>query len=95
MQLWKTHRIGGGEHPAGFSIRNFRSLDALSAAGVELGAGLGAWCFFFGTLLYQNGPLEGAGSVLSLVLYIWLAGSVFFTFGGCCLGSRHFVMGVV
>lgn len=37
---------------------------------MELGAGLGAWCFFFGTCLYEQGPLEGPDSVLLLVLQV-------------------------
>ncbi|KAL6758902.1 hypothetical protein V8C86DRAFT_2584309 [Haematococcus lacustris] len=95
-QLWKTHRIGsqGGSHP--FSIRLLLSeADAATACGVELGAGLGAWCFFFGTSLYNRGPLEGPESVLYNVLLTWVMGSCLFTFGGLCVAYRHFVMDVV
>lgn len=53
LQLWKTHRIGGGEHESegGFKLANLYSRDAFTAAGVELSAGLGALCFLFGTLV--------------------------------------------
>lgn len=65
------------------------------AAGVELSAGLGALCFLFGTLLYDNGPLDGPKSVLGTVLWAWVLGSCLFTAGGCFLAARHFLMGVV
>lgn len=94
-QLWKTHRIGGGEHEEGFKLSNMAAKDAATATGVELGAGLGALCFLFGTLLYDNGPLEGPGSVLGIVLWTWIAGSLLFTAGGCFLAARHFVMRTV
>jgi hypothetical protein len=71
------------------------SMQAFTAAGVELSAGLGAICFFIGTSLYEHGPIEGPGSMLDLVLQIWLAGSVLFTAGGLFLSWRHFIMGVV
>ena len=102
-QLWKTHRIGGGEAEdgngiivgGGFRLAAFMSVDAFTAAGVELSAGLGALCFLFGTLWYDVGPLEGPGSVLASVLWVWVAGSCWFTLGGCFLAGRHFVMRVV
>ncbi|KAG1675664.1 hypothetical protein FOA52_002373 [Chlamydomonas sp. UWO 241] len=100
-QLWKTHRIGrgggdGGEVPGCFRVGNLVSeTGAFTAAGVELSAGIGAWCFFVGTSLYQLGPLEGPASVLATVLWIWVAGSLSFTAGGCFLAWRHFVMGIV
>jgi hypothetical protein len=62
---------------------------------VELSAGIGALCFFFGTLLYDNGPLEGPGSVLATVLWIWVVGSAWFTTGGLFLAARHAFMRVV
>jgi hypothetical protein len=57
--------------------------------------GLGAWCFFFGTSLYAVGPLEGEDSLLTVVLQIWVLGSVWFTLGGCFVAYRHFVMRVI
>lgn len=45
--------------------------------------------------LYNSGPLEGPHSVLGAVLWTWVAGSCWFTAGGCFLAYRHFVMGVV
>ncbi len=51
MQLWKSHRIGSSE-TGHFSVKTLVTVkDAFTAVGVELGAGLGAWCFFFGTWL--------------------------------------------
>lgn len=107
-QLWKTHRIGGGEAEGqedgdgagaeaggGFHLRSLTTKDAATAAGVELSAGIGAFCFLVGTLLFDNGPLEGPQSVLQTVLWIWVAGSCWFTLGGCFLAWRHFVMRVV
>lgn len=47
------------------------------------------------TQLYNSGPLEGPHSVLGTVLWTWVAGSCWFTAGGCFLAYRHFVMGVV
>ncbi|KAI8473069.1 MAG: hypothetical protein J3K34DRAFT_412100 [Monoraphidium minutum] len=94
-QLWKTHRIGGGEHESGFSFKALTTLDAATAAGVELSAGIGALHFLFGTLLFDAGPLDGPGSVLARVLWIWTAGSVWFTAGGLFLAARHFAMKVV
>lgn len=52
-------------------------------------------CFLYGTALYDEGPLEGPNSVLRTVLYVWTAGSCFFTLGACYLSYRHFVMRVV
>ncbi|KIZ07584.1 hypothetical protein MNEG_0376 [Monoraphidium neglectum] len=94
-QLWKTYRIGGGELQEGFHLKTFAAADAFTAAGVELSAGIGALCFFFGTLLYDNGPLEGPGSVLATVLWIWVVGSAWFTTGGLFLAARHAFMRVV
>jgi hypothetical protein len=94
-QLWKTHRIGAAVNGK-FSVRSILTCkDAFTATGVELGAGLGAWCFFFGTGLYNQGPLEGPDSVLSTVLWTWIAGSCLFTAGSLFLGFRHLVMRVV
>lgn len=97
-QLWKTHRIGGGEHEegTGFKLRAFLSLDTFTAAGVELSAGVGALCFLVGTLMYDSlmykDALEGG---VTTVLWIWVAGSIWFFQGGCFLAVRHFVMRVV
>ncbi len=44
--------------------------DAFTSVGVELSAGLGAWCFFFGTSIYEQGPLEGPDSVVMFVLQV-------------------------
>eukprot|EP00386_Alphamonas_edax_P013123 GDKI01040646.1.p2 GENE.GDKI01040646.1~~GDKI01040646.1.p2 ORF type:complete len:240 (-),score=76.63 GDKI01040646.1:321-1040(-) len=96
-QLWKTHRIGATEstdHVFHLSTLLFVK-DAFTAAGVEFGACCGAWCFFFGTIMFNLGPLEGPNSVLNEVLWVWVAGSCFFTVGGLFLGYRHFVMDVV
>jgi hypothetical protein len=64
------------------------SLEVASC--VQLNAGLGAWSFFVGTVIYLHGP--DAGATLQLVLQIWMVGSVFFTVGSLFLAYRHFVM---
>mmetsp|Transcript_4736 Transcript_4736/g.11981 ORF Transcript_4736/g.11981 Transcript_4736/m.11981 type:complete len:246 (+) Transcript_4736:177-914(+) len=85
-QLWKTWRIGSEDD--GFSTKTlFRSTDSSTAVGVELSAGIGAWCFFFGTMMFWHGPQEGP--FYTLILSIWLVGSCFFTLGGCFLTWRH------
>jgi len=100
-QLWKTHRIGGGEHEggdegAGFRLASLRTPDAFTAAGVELSAGVGALCFLVGTLMYDVLLYHDAvGKGMTTVLWIWVAGSVWFFQGGCFLAYRHFVMRVV
>lgn len=96
-QMWKTYRIGKGglDSGKGFMISTIiGEIDGFTQAGVEFSAGLGAWCFFFGTVLYDQGPIEGEGSVMDTVLITWLAGSVWFTLGGTFLAYRHFVMRV-
>ncbi len=95
LQLWKTYRIASTE-TGSFSLKSvLQHRDAFTAVGVELGAGIGAWCFFFGTSLYDQGPLDGPDSVLIPVLWTWVAGSCFFTLGSLFLGFRHFSMRVV
>eukprot|EP00123_Amoebidium_parasiticum_P013970 comp22254_c0_seq1/m.32877 comp22254_c0_seq1/g.32877 ORF comp22254_c0_seq1/g.32877 comp22254_c0_seq1/m.32877 type:complete len:239 (-) comp22254_c0_seq1:921-1637(-) len=84
-QLWKTYRIGATHGGL------FASLSAATQVGVELSAGLGGWSFFVGTLMYQQGPLEGLW--YSAILAIWMAGSCFFTNGALFLGYRHAIMG--
>jgi len=90
-ELWKTHRIGSDE--IGFSMNVLLgSWDKMTQAGVEMGACIGAWCFFVGTIIYwhslnsQNTPVAPDYRV---VLWIWLIGSCFFTAGGVILGWRH------
>eukprot|EP00798_Chlamydomonas_sp_ICE-L_P023134 gene23134-30337_t len=94
-QFWKTYRIASVE-TGYFSLKTlWDDVESFTAAGVELSAGLGAWCFFFGTFLYWLGPLEGPESVVHEVLQIWVMGSAWFTLGGCFLAHRHFVMVLV
>ena len=69
-QLWKSHRIGKGDGDTFRLSRLVSETDSFTAVGVELSAGLGAWCFFVGTGLYEVGPLEGPGSVVPLVLQV-------------------------
>jgi hypothetical protein len=88
-QLWKTHRIGSSEGQFSLPVL-WGSLDALTQVGVELNAGLGAWSFFVGTVIYLHGP--DAGATLQLVLQIWIVGSIFFTLGSFFLAYRHFIM---
>ncbi|KAG2497603.1 hypothetical protein HYH03_004347 [Edaphochlamys debaryana] len=95
-QAIKTYRIGATNTDGAFSLRHLiTDTDARTSAGVETGACLGAWCFFFGTCLFNRGPLEGPDSVMQTVLWTWVAGSCFFTLGSAFLCYRHFVMRVV
>jgi hypothetical protein len=77
-QLWKATRIGW--------CKCLHDNDLATQMGVELDAGLGAWCFFFGTL-----PLAFGSDLTQTILCIWLVGSVFFTLGSLFLGYRHVV----
>ena len=91
-QLWKTHRIGT-DKDGSFSFANLlKDNDNFTQVGVELNAGIGAWCFFFGTVMYLHGPLEG--SFYAAIISIWIAGSCFFLAGSLFLGYRHWVMRV-
>lgn len=63
--------------------------DAASAAGVEGGAGAGAWLFLAGTVLSLANPGDQSG-----VLLLWGAGSLAFTAGGVSLAWRHFGLGL-
>ena len=94
-QLWKTFRIGSSSSSKDgtFSIVQLLSdTSKMTEIGVELNAGVGAWCFFVGTVMYRIGPLEGP--FYTSILLIWLAGSFFFLAGALYLGYRHWVMRV-
>ncbi|KAG2427487.1 hypothetical protein HXX76_012420 [Chlamydomonas incerta] len=95
-QAIKTYRIGCTNTSGRFCFRHLLTdPDASTAAGVEMGACIGAWCFFFGTGLFNRGPLDGPDSVLTAVLWTWVAGSCFFTAGALFLAYRHFRMNIV
>lgn len=86
-QLWKTHRY--------LTTQGMSSSERVTAIGVELNAGIGAWCFFVGTVAFASAPRAApSGSELEAVLAIWLVGSVFFTLGSVFLAYRHVVMRV-
>ena len=52
-QCWKVCRLSQDEGgPCG-------TLGTMTAIGVEAGAGVGAWCFLVGTIMYVPGPLVG------------------------------------
>jgi hypothetical protein len=97
-QCWKVHRIGSavsedkGNVPI-FKFSNlFSDIDTITQTGVEASAGLGAWCFFFGTIMFVIGPLEGLW--YQTILIIWLLGSIYFTIGSLFLFYRHAIMHV-
>ena len=79
-QFWKVARI-------------MTTTKDMTAVGVELGAGLGAWCFFVGTIMY-NIPYYYENMFITIV-NIWELGSILFTTGAFFLAYRHWVMGVV
>ncbi|CAE8610775.1 unnamed protein product [Polarella glacialis] len=97
-QAWKVVRISGeggicsSLQSCTFPARAVRGKDNFTAACVEGGACLGAWGFFFGTILFWIGPLEG--TTFQVILALWMVGSSAFTFGGLSLIYRHAVMGV-
>jgi len=78
-----------------FSLRNYwRNIDNASSLGVELSACLGGWFFFFGTIFYKYA--QGRDSdpfTFDDILWIWEAGSFWFTMGSIFLAYRHFVLG--
>jgi hypothetical protein len=77
-QCWKLLRI---------FLTGRVCLEDGSAVGVEAGAALGALFFLIGTYLTW---LTSAS--YALVLFLWLAGSFFFTLGSLFLAFRHFVL---
>ena len=92
-QAWKTARLGWTG--ASFSpAKLLRDVDTATAVGVEASAGVGAWCFFAGTVIYTVFGPAPEGAWLAVVLATWCAGSAWFTIGGLFLAYRHIVMGV-
>jgi len=89
-QVWKLVRIGWDKAGGYSPLHNFSSKEVGTSTGVEGGACVGAWCFFVGTVLYLLYPV----TLLQVVLWTWMVGSIFFTLGGFFLAYRHFVMGV-
>ena len=79
-QFWKVARI-------------MTTTKDMTAVGVELNPGLGAWCFFVGTSMY-NMPYY-LDNYYGTIINIWEVGSMLFTMGALFLTYRHFVMGVV
>lgn len=88
-QLWKCIRLATGESGWPSLSTVFSSRETFTATGVEAGAGVGAWFFFAGTILYN-----GTNPNTDLVLALWMCGSVAFTLGAAYLAFRHFVMRV-
>lgn len=87
-QAWKVARLCGAPRQPPPHPRE----DAPLALGVETGAGLGALFFLVGTALFMQGWTTGGQ--LTAVLWIWAAGSAFFTAGGVCLWWRHYKLGL-
>lgn len=84
-QLWKTARY--------MSTRGTPCAERCTAIGVELNAGIGAWCFLVGTALFAAAPgVAPTGDTLLVILGVWEAGSVFFTLGAVFLAFRHAVL---
>ncbi len=79
---------GGSHSPAAVDP----SVDRWTAAGVESSAGVGAWCFFVGTLMYRSIKDALVGSEYQQILQIWEAGSVAFTCGALFLIYRHAIL---
>jgi hypothetical protein len=96
-QLWKSYRIlcGGDERTGSFQLVRLKSKEFFTQVGVELNAGIGAWFFFFSTIVYLRNmnTMSTTDSVYLSIVDAWVIGSFFFFFGSLFLGYRHFVMG--
>lgn len=67
------------------------AAERVNAIGIELSAGMGAWCFFVGSVMYGSGrAIEGP--FLWAIVGIWLVGSWLFTQGGAFLLYRQIIM---
>jgi hypothetical protein len=96
-QLWKTTRLVRGARAARrTTVLHGIGADAANAVGIELSAGLGAWCFFVGTLVYgwPPGGEVVAGALLWAIIGVWMVGSCLFMAGALFLIYRHSVMGL-
>lgn len=90
-QAWKVARIATDPATGKTALATIaRNAENFTACGVEANAGLGAWHFFVGTLMYAHATTPDAW--MTAILGIWMAGSVFFTLGAAFLAYRHFVM---
>ena len=86
-QLWKVYRYA--------TTRDLSWEQRGTAIGVELSAGMGAWLFFIGTVVYAlSSNASPQPSELVRILDVWIAGSIFFTIGAAFLTFRHACMRV-
>jgi len=91
-QAWKVARLSVGADGRCALRTLCATRDALTAAGVEAGAGVGAAHFLVGTAMYA--VATSPAGWMNAILAVWLLGSAFFTLGAGALCYRHFVMGV-
>ena len=93
-QYWKVYRLGMGSKGR-FHISNLLAkVPAFVEFGVELSAGLGAWCYLIGMGMYLDSTLQGSfeGPWYLAILYIWSAGSFFFLLRSLFLGYRYWTV---
>jgi hypothetical protein len=96
-QTWKVVRIargacaaaGSGSGRGGAAVI---TRDAVTAAGVEAGAGLGALLFLVGTATFA--AAAPSSTLFDASIDMWLVGSGGFTVGALFLLYRHYVMKV-
>lgn len=91
-QCWKVARLSAGPNGRPSIKAAFASKDVATAIGVEAGACFGALFFLIGTAIY--GQPSASSDETNDAIWLWMAGSVAFTFGAACLSWRHFVMKV-
>jgi hypothetical protein len=82
-QLWKTCRY--------VATPGMNTMERVTAIGVELGAGIGAFFFLVGTIMLAAQP-AATGAFFHAILNLWMLGSVFFTLGAGFLSFRHAAM---
>jgi hypothetical protein len=80
-QLWKVHRMQPFK-------RQHWTVDEWSAFQVDFMASTGGFWFLVGTAASLSPRVS-----LVAVVNMWVIGSVAFTWSGCALLYRHFVMG--
>jgi hypothetical protein len=92
-QAWKLARVVGASKRPPSAETICASRDKLTAVGLELSAGLGAWCYLAGTLMYDQIPVND--EQFTRFLDIYMLGACCFTLGGALLAYRHAILRIV
>jgi len=56
---------------------------------------LGGFFYFVGTVFYAVGPVNGKNVWWYFVIFMWMAGSIFFLISSLLLGYRQFELGTI